>query len=135
MELNKAFPAKLDALSDITAFVEEALEECDFSPRAIMQIGIAVEEIFVNIAHYAYPNSSGEMNLHIKVDDSCAILEFSDQGIPFDPLARENPDVKAVAESRAIGGLGIFMVKKAMDDVSYTYRDGKNILTITKNAN
>ena len=99
-----------------------------------MQIDVAVEEIFVNIANYAYPSGEGEAVISIEADKdakSVSIL-FEDQGTPYDPLKNEDPDITLSADERPIGGLGIFMVKKSMDEVSYEYKDGKNRLTISK---
>ncbi|MGN0343793.1 MAG: ATP-binding protein [Lachnospiraceae bacterium] len=95
---------------------------------------IAVEEIFVNIAHYAYGGKSGEaiINLDIKQDPKCCRVEFRDHGIPYNPLEKADPDITLSAEEREIGGLGIYMVKQSMDKVEYRYEDGCNILAIEK---
>ena len=99
-----------------------------------MQVQIAVEEIFVNLAHYAYGSEQGTATIRVEVggDPLQVIITFIDQGVPYDPLKKEDPDISLSAEERQIGGLGIFMVKKSMDDVKYEYKDGKNILTISK---
>ena len=99
-----------------------------------MQIGLAGEEIFVNIANYAYSPQEGPATVRVQTDSekSTVDITFIDHGVPYDPLAKQDPDVTLSAEQRAIGGLGIFMVKKSMDDVTYEYRDGHNILTIKK---
>lgn len=130
--LERTFPASVDALNDALAFVEEELEKADCSMKASMQITVAAEELFVNIAHYAYPGESGIMKLGVQVDNGTATLRFVDYGIPFDPLQKEDPDVTMDANTRKIGGLGIFMVKKTMDQVQYERRDNQNVLTITK---
>ena len=99
-----------------------------------MQIDVAVEEIFVNIASYAYEGKDGqaEIRFDFRAEDSTAVITFIDQGAPFDPLAKEDPDTGLSAEERQIGGLGIFIVKKSMDKVLYKYEDGCNILTLEK---
>ncbi len=99
-----------------------------------MQIDVAVEEIFVNIANYAYGTGEGPATVRINVDNQNKIVDitFIDNGVPYDPLAKEDPDITLSAQERQIGGLGIFMVKKSMDDVTYEYRDGHNILTLKK---
>ncbi len=132
--------ANTDNLSAVMAFVDERLEELECSMKIQMQIDIAVEEIFVNVAQYAYqhlsPEKRAEGQVTISVEDFQAPLQvaitFTDSGIPFDPLAREDPDVSLSVEQRQIGGLGIFMVKKSMDSMEYAYKDGKNILKFTK---
>ena len=127
--------ATVESLDEVQSFIDQVLEEIGCSMKAQMQIDIAVEELFVNIAHYAYPEGDGDAAVEIETnaDKSCVKITFEDRGIPFDPLAHEDPDVTGSAEERSVGGLGIFMVKKSMDDMSYEYKDGKNLLTIIKN--
>lgn len=126
--------AKLDNLDAVLAFVDGALEEADCSVRARMQIAVAVEEVFVNIASYAYAPGEGEATIRLEVSEEPAeaTLTFVDSGVPFDPLAKEDPDLTLDADQRPIGGLGIFMTKKLMDGLDYAYRDGQNVLTIRK---
>ncbi len=134
MEADKTIkvPAELDKVYDVQDFVNSVLEAHDCGMKAQMQIEIAVEELFVNIAHYAYPNGKGDAEISVGVDDGVASITFRDSGIPYDPLAKEDPDVTKKAEDRSIGGLGIYMVKKSMDEMLYRYEDGHNILTIRK---
>jgi anti-sigma regulatory factor (Ser/Thr protein kinase) len=103
--------------------------------KARMQIGLAAEEIFVNIAHYAYSPLSGSATVRVEFfeDPLCVSITFMDHGVPYDPLKHRDPDVLLSAAEREIGGLGIFMTKKVMDDVAYEYRNGQNILTLKKN--
>ena len=102
--------------------------------KAQTQIEIAVEEIFINIASYAYAPDKGMATVRVEVsgDPVAVTITFVDHGVPYDPLAKEDPDVTLSAEERGIGGLGIFMTKKLMDDVAYEYKDGKNTLTLKK---
>nr|MCR4894057.1 ATP-binding protein [Eubacteriales bacterium] len=104
-------------------------------PKAMMQINVAVEEIFINIASYAYAPDKGRATVRVEVagDPVTVTITFIDHGIPYDPLSRQDPDVTKPAEDREIGGLGIFLTRKIMDDLSYDYVDGKNILTLKKN--
>ncbi|SKB71521.1 Anti-sigma regulatory factor (Ser/Thr protein kinase) [Lachnospiraceae bacterium] len=129
--------AKKDKLNDVLAFIDTELEIMGCSMKSQMQIDVAVEELFVNIASYAYEGDDG--NAFIKIDtdpdNSKATITFIDEGVPYDPLKKEDPDVTLSAEERPIGGLGIFIVKKTMDDVIYTHEDGKNILTIIASTN
>lgn len=122
-----------DELDNVIAFVTGELEAYDCPMKTQMQIEVAVEELFVNIAHYAYAPETGNATIQVDISDSReAAITFIDSGTPYDPLAKPDPDVTLSAEERQIGGLGIYMVKKSMDDVRYEYRDGKNILTIVK---
>ena len=126
--------ATLDNLEVVQNFVSEELESQGCSMKVMMQIEIAVEEIYVNIVHYAYNPEIGKATIRCEVteDPMQVIIQFLDSGTPFDPLAKADPDITLSAEERGIGGLGIFMVKQSMDEVNYEYKDGKNVLTIKK---
>lgn len=127
--------ATVDNIGAVTAFVDEQLEALDCPMKAQMQIDIAIDELFGNIAHYAYNPEVGEATVRVEVteDPLSVIITFIDGGVPYDPLAAADPDTTLSAEERAIGGLGIFMVKKSMDEISYRYENGSNILSIRKN--
>lgn len=131
-ELN--LKATVENLDRVLAFVNEQMESLDCSPKAQMQLEIAVEELFVNIAHYAYQPGTGDATVCVEPHEEppAVSITFIDRGVPYDPLAKEDPDVTLSAQERKIGGLGIYMVKKSVDDISYEYRDGQNILTILK---
>ncbi len=126
--------ATVENLPSVTGFIDSKLEAVDCPPKAAMQINLAAEEIFVNISQYAYAPDKGKATVRVEVSDEpiTVTLTFIDNGAPYDPLARRDPDVSLSAEDREIGGLGIFLTKKTMDDVRYEYRDGKNILTLEK---
>ena len=126
--------AKIEKLDDVLAFVDGILEANDCPMKIQMQMDIAVEEIFVNIAHYAYAPDSGKATISAAFDAKSRIVSFSfiDKGVPFDPLQKKDPDISQKLEDRKIGGLGIYMVKQSMDNVRYERRDGLNILTIEK---
>ena len=124
--------ASAENLPKVQSFVDTLLEENGCPFKVQMQIDIAVEEVFVNIANYAYPNGSGTAGIAADVTPDHAELTFTDSGIPYDPLAKQDPDITLSAEERQIGGLGIFMTKNLMDELSYQYKDGKNILIMKK---
>lgn len=126
--------ATVENLDRVLAFVEENLESKQCPVKIMMQVQVAVEEIYVNIAHYAYDSEMGTATIRVEIgsDPLQIIITFIDNGKPYDPLKKADPDTSLSAEERQIGGLGIFMVKKSMDDVKYQYIDGKNILTISK---
>ena len=126
--------AKTDELDTVTDFVEEMLAPCECPMRTMFQLRLAIEEIFVNIASYAYASAEGEAEIHCEVleDPMRVVIQFLDGGRPFDPLAREDADTSEDALMSREGGLGILLVKKTMDDVQYSYEGGKNILTIVK---
>ena len=127
--------AVLDNLDDVIAFVEGELETLNCPREQIFQIDICVEEIFANIANYAYNPETGPATIRVEVKDDprSVVLTFLDHGVPYDPLAKDDPDVSLDAAKRQIGGLGVFIVKKSMDHMAYEYKDGQNILTIKKN--
>ena len=126
--------ALTENLTQVLEFVDGQLEEVGCPMKIQMQIDIAVEEIFVNIAHYAYKPGKGTATVKVEVtgEPLMADITFIDNGVPYDPLAKADPDITLSVEEREIGGLGIFMVKKSMDDVEYEYRDGHNILRLKK---
>ena len=127
--------ATVTNLGKVQEFVEEHLSRAACSVKTLIQIGVAVEEIFVNIAHYAYAPKTGNAKIRVEVteDPASVAITFIDRGTPYDPLKKEDPDITLSAEERGIGGLGIFLTKKTMDSVTYEYKDGQNILTIKKN--
>ena len=126
--------ATVENIEVVTDFVNEQLEALDCPMKAQMQIDIAIDELFGNIAHYAYAPESGDATVRVEFTDdtNSVIITFVDRGTPYDPLEKEDPDVTLSAEDRKIGGLGIYMVKKSMDDITYEYKDGMNILAIKK---
>lgn len=127
--------ATIENIETVTDFINEELESLNCPMKAQMQIDVAIDELFSNIAHYAYNPETGPATVIIDVEEEplSVIITFMDNGKPYDPLAKEDPDVTLSAEERDIGGLGVFLVKKTMDAVSYEYKDGKNILKIKKN--
>lgn len=127
-------PATVENIEKVTEFVNSQLEEINCPIKAKMQIDIAIDELFGNIAHYAYKPETGPAPVRVEVTEApiSVIVTFIDHGIPYDPLKKDDPDVTLSAEERAIGGLGIFMVKKTMDEITYEYKDGQNILSIRK---
>ena len=126
--------ATIENIETVTDFVNVQLEAIGCPIKAQMQIDVAIDELFGNIAHYAYTPEVGLATVRFDVDKDppSVILTFIDNGVPYDPLAAEDPDVNLSASERKIGGLGVFLVKKTMDDVSYQYKDGQNILRIVK---
>ena len=131
-EKTLSMPAVTDKLSEVTAFVDAFLEERGCPGKTQMLIDLSVEEIFVNIANYAYPDKEGDAEIRLSEADGVVTLAFTDAGVPYDPLKKEDADVTLSAEDRPIGGLGILLVKKNMDEVGYSYENGRNVLTLKK---
>ncbi|MBQ7201032.1 MAG: ATP-binding protein [Eubacterium sp.] len=127
-------PAQRENLSEVLKFIDVELEQLGCSMRLQTAIDVAVEEIFVNISSYAYDPEVGQATIRVDVSEDPLTIEigFIDSGTPYDPLAKPDPNTKIPIRERKKGGLGIYMVKKSMDDISYEYKDGKNILTIKK---
>lgn len=130
----KVFPAKENALVSVIGFAEEILDKIGCPAKTKTALCVAVEEVFVNVAHYAYGDNEGDVKLSISYSNAEKTVTFriSDKGIPFDPLKKPDPDITLSAEDREIGGLGIFITKQTMDNVSYAYKEGENILTMIK---
>ncbi len=126
--------ATVENIEAVTDFVNEQLESFNCPMKAQMQIDVAIDELFGNIAHYAYNPEVGPATVRVEVDENplSVVITFIDNGVAYDPLAKEDPDITLSAEERQIGGLGIYMVKKSMDDITYEYKDGQNILKIKK---
>lgn len=122
-------------LARVMAFANAHLEEAGCSEKTRMEVELALEEIYVNVANYAYAPGTGEVSIHVEIeeDPKTAVITLTDQGTPYNPLEKETPDITLPAEERQIGGLGIFLTKKVMDALEYEYRDGSNILTMKKN--
>ncbi len=125
-------PAKLEGMDVILAFVSYLLDINGCSTKTRTQLRIAVEELYVNVTLYAYPDGDGWAEMRGSVEDGVVTFTLIDGGRPFDPLAKEDPDIMLSGEERGIGGLGIFMVKKTMDEMEYEYRDGCNRLMMRK---
>ncbi|MDO5111215.1 MAG: ATP-binding protein [Clostridia bacterium] len=126
-------PAQIEYLDEVQSFIDDQLAQAGFSTKTKLKIAIAAEEIFVNIASYAYAPASGDVRVRFGLTpEGDAQITFLDSGVPYDPLSRKDPDVTLEAADRGIGGLGIYMVKKSMDDMRYAYCDGQNRLTLIK---
>ena len=123
-----------ETMHDVQEAVRNFLKEQNCSEELLTIILIAVEEVYINIAHYAYGGRTGEAVVQMEFDSNPDKLRivFRDHGIPYNPLEKEDPDITLSAEDRPVGGLGIFMVKESMDTVDYRYEDGQNVLTIEK---
>ena len=126
--------AEVGNLAQVLEFVDGLLEELDCPMRQQMQIDVAVEELFVNVASYAYQPLQGDVEISVWHEDNprSVAIHFTDSGVYYDPVAKEDPDIDRPAEERQIGGLGIFMVKKSMDDMQYVRENGQNVVTIRK---
>ena len=134
MKREVTLPAVVDSIRIVTEFVDEQLEELGCPIKAQMQIDVAIDELFSNIAYYAYPDGQGEATVCFSFAEGSRLVSitFTDTGTPFNPLESKEPDTTAPASEREIGGLGILLVRKTMDDVSYRFEDGQNQLTICK---
>ena len=126
--------ATLENIDKVTEFADAKLREILCPEKAIHQINIAIDELFSNIARYAYIPDTGPATVRVEVekDPPAVLVTFIDNGRPYDPLSGKDPDVSLPADEREIGGLGIFLVRKMMDDISYEYKDGKNILRVKR---
>lgn len=131
--IEREFEADDKCLPEVLAFLEEELERHDAGPKQVMALSLALEEAFVNVAHYAYENMpQGKAWVGLSFEGDQVSITLKDQGMAFDPLANEDPDITASAKDRKIGGLGIFMIKKSTDFCTYRREHGCNILTMNK---
>ena len=127
--------ASIENLEQVINFINKELDSNACPAKIKTQIDVVIDELFANIANYAYKEKDGEVIIKIDFEENpkCVEITFMDRGIPFNPLEREDPDITLSINERQIGGLGIFMVKKIMDEVTYDFKEGYNILKIKKN--
>ena len=125
-------PATVEGMDEVLSFVSSVLDAHGCTPQVRTQLRMAMEELYVNVAHYAYSSGDGWAEIRGSVEDGVATFSLIDGGKPFDPLAEEDPDITLPGEERGIGGLGIFMVKTMVDELKYDYNDGCNRLTLRK---
>lgn len=127
-------PAQKEYLADVLGFINGEVDPFPHEASQLLRLELAVEEAFVNVANYAYPEKSGEVivGLSISEDPLTATVELTDSGTRFNPLEREDPDLSIGIEDKKPGGLGIFLIKENSDQVHYQYHEGRNILTIQK---
>ena len=133
--VEREFIAKVEELPKVTDFVQEELEKYEFSMKIILQFNLVVEELFVNVANYAYKGREpGKCKIMIEYNAEKQVVKLylEDDGIKFNPLEIEDPDTNLSVNERGIGGLGIFLVKNNMDNIEYRYEDNKNILILSK---
>lgn len=137
MKKRLTIQAVRDNLAQVQSFILAQLKDISVPPDIEIKINMSVEEIFVNIAQYAYPPKAGEAVIETDVTDNppSITITFRDKGIPYDPLSRPDPDITLSVSERPLGGLGVFLVKKMMDEASYEYEDGQNVLTVKKYLN
>lgn len=128
-------PAAIESIEAATDFINDILEGAGCPMKAQVQLDVALDELMSNVAMYAYAPETGDVTVSIKIldDPRRAVITITDKGVPYDPLKKEDPDVTLSADEREIGGLGIFIVKKSMDDMTYAYKNGKNVVTVVKN--
>lgn len=126
--------ASLDNLEAVVGFVEECADRCNLIPKKKFGLLVAIEEAFVNVCHYAYPDGEGEVELICGCDGDDFVVEIADHGIPFDILSLPDPDTTAEIMDRDIGGLGVYFIRKMTDEVSYRREQGRNILRVVLHA-
>ena len=137
MQKELVIEAVVDNLDAVNSFVHQSIEQFNCSNRTLMQLDLIVEEIFVNIASYAYAPNTGSVKILLKTETEplSVSLTFIDAGIPYNPLEKSDPDINLSAEEREIGGLGIFLTKNLVNDINYQHVEGKNVLTFSKLLN
>ena len=129
----KTFPAKIEDVPAMVSFVADAAESVEMHPKRVMHLQLAVEEATVNVCNYAYEVPPGELQITIEKQGTRLVVKIEDEGVPFDPLTLEAPDLTARVEERSVGGLGVYLMKRVMDEVHY-YREGKrNVLILIVN--
>ncbi len=128
--VERVFDATTGAIPEVIAFIAVQAEAWGLHAQRLMQLELAVEEAVVNICSYAYEVPPGELLVRVRSEGARFVVELVDEGVPFDPLAVEEPDLRAPADQRQVGGLGIFLVRRVMDEVSYRRDAGSNVLRL-----
>ena len=128
--VEKTFAASMDTIPDIVGFVSETAFAMGVHPKRVMHLELAVEEAAVNICSYAYEIPPGEVTIRISRETEVVRIELIDVGVPFDPLAADAPDIKSELENREVGGLGIFLIRRMLDEVRYSRSGECNILSL-----
>ena len=128
--VEKIFAASMDTIPDIVGFVSETASAMGVHPKRVMHLELAVEEAAVNICSYAYEIPPGEVTIRISRETEVVRIELVDVGVPFDPLAADAPDIKSELENREVGGLGIFLIRRVLDEVHYSRSGDRNILSL-----
>lgn len=122
----------INEVPQLAEWIEQVCDKFGLAPSVVFQLNLALEEAVVNVMNYAYPGQTGmPVTLSAEMHGNGMVFELEDQGIPFDPTSSEEPDVTLPIEDRPIGGLGIFLVRQIMSEVSYTRHDNTNVLTMT----
>jgi len=124
--------AKVEHLARISEFIADALRAFGLDDRKSFELHLAVDEACANIMHYAYSEAGGTIELSCERRNGAVRVIIKDQGKPFDPTAVPPPDLDADVEARAVGGLGIYFMRRMVDTINYEYRDGQNVLTMVK---
>ena len=128
--VEKTFAASMETIPDIVGFVSDTASEMGVHPKRVMHLELAVEEAAVNICSYAYEIPPGEVTIRISRETEVVRIELIDAGVPFDPLAADAPDIKSELENREVGGLGIFLIRRMLDEVHYSRSGDRNILSL-----
>lgn len=126
----KTFEAGMENISAVVGFVAETAGELGVHPKRLMHLELAVEEAVANICSYAYAVPPGEVTVRIIRESELVRIELIDNGIPFDPLAVEEPDIKSELKNREVGGLGVFLMRRMLDEVHYSRKGVQNILSL-----
>jgi serine/threonine-protein kinase RsbW len=126
----KVFPAKVELIPEISQYVSDYAEKAELHPKQIIHLQVAIDEVVANICHYAYQKPPGEVQVRIESGKGRFVVDFIDEGVPFDPLTVDEPDINADLADREVGGLGIFLVRRIIDEVHYKRDGGKNTLTL-----
>ncbi len=129
----KTFTAKIEEVPAIVAYVADMAESVGMHPKRVMHLQLAVEEAVVNVCNYAYQVPPGEVQISISHESNRFVVKVQDEGVPFDPMTLEAPDLKAGIEERQVGGLGVYLMRRVMDEVHYFREGKKNILTLIVN--
>ncbi len=127
----RSYPAEISRSAEAVDFAREGAERAGLGPDKLLVVELSVEEAVTNVCRHAYRDEPGDVTVRLHESPGQVVIEVEDEGPPFDPLARPDPDVTLPIEERGIGGLGIFLIRKMVDEVSWRFQDGRNVLSMT----
>lgn len=128
------FPARVESIPEISDYVSQRAEQAALHPKQIVHLQVAIDEVVANICLYAYQQPPGELTVRVASGQGRFAVDFVDEGVPFDPLTAEEPEISADIADRDVGGLGIFLVRRLIDEVHYRRDGSRNILTLVVHA-
>jgi serine/threonine-protein kinase RsbW len=124
--------SNIEKIPEVSALLGEEMQTFGFGSEEILDTQLAVEEAIINVINHGYKNPGGEIIVSCRISTDCIKVQITDAAPRFDPLSVPEPELDSTLEDRGVGGLGVFLIRRVMDEISYRYENGKNILVLIK---